>query len=75
MFICLFVTIYARTNPYTLYRNIPEEILKNVAFEEGVKVLDLGCGPGTWIMVIHILTTYTGGMGDIKVILFVGRSN
>ncbi|KAG2234320.1 S-adenosyl-L-methionine-dependent methyltransferase [Thamnidium elegans] len=30
--------------------NIPDEILKNVSFEEGVKVLDLGCGPGTWIM-------------------------
>ncbi|GAA5799959.1 hypothetical protein HPULCUR_005380 [Helicostylum pulchrum] len=31
-------------------KNIPDEILKNVPFDEGVKVLDLGCGPGTWIM-------------------------
>ncbi|KAI7865985.1 S-adenosyl-L-methionine-dependent methyltransferase [Mucor mucedo] len=32
--------------------NIPEEALVDNAlpFEDGAKILDLGCGPGTWIM-------------------------
>ncbi|CEP14923.1 hypothetical protein [Parasitella parasitica] len=32
--------------------NIPEEALQDdtIPFEDGAKILDLGCGPGTWIM-------------------------
>ncbi|EPB87591.1 hypothetical protein HMPREF1544_05573 [Mucor circinelloides 1006PhL] len=32
--------------------NIPEEAFENgtIPFENGAKILDLGCGPGTWIM-------------------------
>lgn len=32
-------------------RNIPKEVHKQVDMEKGIKILDLGCGPGTWIMV------------------------
>ncbi|KAG1137239.1 hypothetical protein G6F37_010947 [Rhizopus arrhizus] len=30
--------------------NIPKEVHKHVDMEKGIKILDLGCGPGTWIM-------------------------
>ncbi|KAG1593553.1 hypothetical protein G6F48_001924 [Rhizopus delemar] len=30
--------------------NIPKEVHKQVDMEKGIKILDLGCGPGTWIM-------------------------
>ncbi|ORE16249.1 S-adenosyl-L-methionine-dependent methyltransferase [Rhizopus microsporus] len=30
--------------------NIPQVAFKMLDFEKGVKILDLGCGPGTWIM-------------------------
>lgn len=32
-------------------RNIPKEVHKHVDMEKGIKILDLGCGPRTWIMV------------------------
>lgn len=34
--------------------NIPKEALDHIDLDKGVKILDLGCGPGTWIMVIFI---------------------
>ncbi|KAG0740013.1 hypothetical protein G6F57_010653 [Rhizopus arrhizus] len=30
--------------------NIPKEALDHIDLDKGVKILDLGCGPGTWIM-------------------------
>lgn len=37
---------------FLFYRNIPEEAFENntIPFEDGAKILDLGCGPGTWVM-------------------------
>jgi cyclopropane fatty-acyl-phospholipid synthase-like methyltransferase len=31
--------------------------LNEIPFDNGAKILDIGCGPGTWIMVKYIKTT------------------
>lgn len=35
----------------TNYRNILKSVENSLDFEKGIAILDLGCGPGSWILV------------------------
>ncbi|KAG1474076.1 hypothetical protein G6F56_000568 [Rhizopus delemar] len=49
--------------------NLPQEAFNYIDLENGAKVLDLGCGPGTWIMDMateHPNSDFTGiDMSDV----------
>lgn len=48
------VAIAYKLSPFFFFRNILTSVAKNLDFNSDIKVLDVGCGSGSWIMVKKI---------------------